>query len=91
MPEAEKVFSEVLEFTAHLRSLRENRLAIKVTSETNKKRLTKAQRIKILSKTSARCHICGGKIDGKWVADHVYAHSLGGEHSLMMVFHAKEA
>jgi 5-methylcytosine-specific restriction endonuclease McrA len=82
MPEADKVFSDVLEFAAHLRSLRENRLAGKVANEINLKRPTKAQRVQILEKTGARCHICGGKIDGKWVADHVSAKALGGEHSL---------
>ena len=43
--------------------------------------LTKVQREKILKKTNARCHICGGKINGKWQADHVLSHSGGGEHS----------
>ena len=35
----------------------------------------------VLSKTDGRCHICGGPVGGKWQADHVKAHSAGGEHS----------
>lgn len=45
--------------------------------------LTKAERAQILLKSDGRCHICGGKIDGApWDADHVFAHSAGGAHSL---------
>ena len=82
MSEADTIFSDVLEFSAHLRSLRENRLANKTTGENHKKRLTKTQRISILEKTGGRCHICGGAINEKWVVDHVFAHTYGGEHSL---------
>ncbi len=82
MADADQVFSETLEFTAHLRSLRETRLENKFANANTRKRLTSAQRKLILEKTDTRCHICGGEIEGKWVADHVYAHSLGGEHSL---------
>lgn len=46
------------------------------------RRLTAAQRTEILAKTGARCHICGGKIRGRWHVDHVKAHSGGGEHSV---------
>ncbi len=28
------------------------------------------------------CSKCGGEIDGKWQADHVMAHSGGGQHSI---------
>lgn len=35
----------------------------------------------ILAKTDGRCHVCGGEIaSGKWEADHVLAHSGGGQH-----------
>lgn len=44
-------------------------------------RLTAAERDDILSKTGAKCHICGGDIRGPWNADHVMAHSAGGKHS----------
>jgi 5-methylcytosine-specific restriction endonuclease McrA len=41
--------------------------------------LTAAQRMRVLAKTSGRCHICGGKVVNKnWQADHVIAHSAGG-------------
>lgn len=43
--------------------------------------LTAAERADILSKTGAKCHICGGDIRGPWNADHVMAHSAGGKHS----------
>lgn len=46
------------------------------------RRLTTAERADILSKTGAKCHICGGDIQGPWNADHVMAHSAGGEHSI---------
>jgi hypothetical protein len=82
MHDADTVFPDVSEFSAHLRFLRENRLANKKTGENNRKKLTKKQRINILEKTGGRCHICGGVIDGVWVADHVFAHIYGGEHSL---------
>ena len=41
-----------------------------------------AERAEILKKTDGNCHICGGTIVGDWQADHVKAHSGGGEHSL---------
>jgi len=45
--------------------------------------LTKAERDNILLKSDRRCHICGGRIDGAdWEADHVFAYSTGGSHSL---------
>ena len=45
-----------------------------------RKMLTTTQRRTVLAKTAGRCHICGGAINGKWQADHVLAHSSGGEH-----------
>jgi len=44
-------------------------------------RLTAAERAAILCKTGGKCHICGGGISGPWNADHVLAHSAGGEHA----------
>ena len=35
----------------------------------------------VFRKTAGRCHICGGIIDGKWQADHVFSHSAGGPHA----------
>jgi 5-methylcytosine-specific restriction endonuclease McrA len=37
-------------------------------------------RREVLAKTDSHCHICGGKIDGAWDADHVLAHAQGGVH-----------
>jgi 5-methylcytosine-specific restriction endonuclease McrA len=42
--------------------------------------LTPGQRREVLAKTARRCHVCGGKVDGDWHADHVLAHSGGGRH-----------
>jgi 5-methylcytosine-specific restriction endonuclease McrA len=45
--------------------------------------LSAAERQSILSKTLGRCHICGGNIEGSsWQADHVMAHSAGGQHEI---------
>jgi hypothetical protein len=38
------------------------------------------QRASIMKKTGGRCHICGGRINGSWQADHILAYSAGGEH-----------
>jgi hypothetical protein len=45
-------------------------------------RLSPSARSQILDKTDGRCHICGGEIIGKWAADHVRAHSAGGQHAV---------
>lgn len=42
--------------------------------------LTPRQRSEVLKKTASRCHVCGGRTDGDWHADHVLAHSGGGRH-----------
>lgn len=44
--------------------------------------LSKSDREVVFNKTNGRCHICGGEIDGTWQADHVLAHSVGGEHAV---------
>jgi len=45
--------------------------------------LSPADRCAVLAKTSSRCHICGGEIEGtRWHADHVKAHITGAEHEV---------
>jgi 5-methylcytosine-specific restriction endonuclease McrA len=45
--------------------------------------LTAAERHQVLAKTSGRSHICGGEIEhDRWQADHVMAHSAGGNHDV---------
>ena len=44
-------------------------------------RLNASERAQILEKTGGRCHICGGDITGSWHADHVLAHSAGGQNN----------
>jgi 5-methylcytosine-specific restriction endonuclease McrA len=46
-----------------------------------RQRLSADQRKQVLAKTDGRCHICGGKVDKKWQADHVRAYGSGGQHS----------
>ena len=72
-------------FANRLKRLHELRRKSKTPISTRKRQsLSKAQRNLILSKTGGRCHICGGKIKKveNWQADHVFAHSHGGEHSI---------
>lgn len=46
-------------------------------------RLTPAQRLAVLQKTSKRCHVCGGKLTAdNFHADHVVPHVAGGKHSV---------
>jgi hypothetical protein len=52
-------------------------------SGNNRKALGSSARTVVFKKTAGRCHICGGRVKGtKWDADHVYAHSAGGKHSI---------
>ena len=66
-------------FRQHLSVLRRKRERRKArTIRAPRQRLNAKDRRQILKKTGSRCHICGGKIDGKWQADHVLAYSGGG-------------
>ena len=70
-------------YAEYLKWLRdERREEKKKTKKKGPKRhsLTEAQRKGVLSKTGARCHICGGRIkkSDRWQADHVFPHSVGG-------------
>lgn len=86
MPQATRLFDSPQQFTAHLRALRAKRSEMKINARAtgNKRRaLRPSQRDAVLAKTGSRCHICGGKIEGKeWSADHVFAHCQGGQHVL---------
>jgi hypothetical protein len=66
----------------YLLSLRSKRRQGKQNSVRERRvSLTAAERRQILAKTSGRCHICGGMVEGDaWQADHVMAHSAGGVH-----------
>jgi 5-methylcytosine-specific restriction endonuclease McrA len=68
----------------NLVSLRNERRQGKRTSVRRPRiRLTADERRQVLAKTSGRCHICGGKVEGeKWQADHVMAQSAGGAHQV---------
>jgi 5-methylcytosine-specific restriction endonuclease McrA len=72
--------------TAEATILRERITALRRDRETRKAQtgrrrraaLRAQDRARVLAKTAAQCHICGGKIDGPRQADHVLAHSGGG-------------
>ena len=65
-----------------IRTLRKQRKANKVS--TPRKRLTPTQKLEILKKTAGHCHICGGIISktDECQFDHVFAHSMGGSHTV---------
>ena len=70
-------------FADLLRSLHASRSQRQQASRATKRTrqmLSAAERQRIFAKTAGRCHICGGAIEGEWQADHVLAHSGGGEH-----------
>lgn len=72
------------EYSSYLAELHRNREISKANEKQKgikRQSLTKDERLLVLSKTDSRCHICGGKIDGAWDADHVLSHSKGGVHS----------
>ncbi|HSI65688.1 MAG TPA: HNH endonuclease [Candidatus Saccharimonadia bacterium] len=79
---ASDTFASDREFVARLRQLRQKRRDQKLAlrDQIARKPLSRSQRAAIFKKTAGRCHICGGVIDGPWEADHVFSHSLGGEH-----------
>ncbi len=83
---ADQTFPDVAAFSAHLQELHEarrKRVADGRAKRPKRVALTRAERATVLSKTNRRCHICGGEIEGAdWEADHVFAHSAGGVHSL---------
>lgn len=85
MPEVHALFQSSKEFATHLQLLRQERRKRKfeIRAKGLKRRaLTPKERQIVLSKTGGRCHICGGHIVDDWAADHVFAHSQGGEHSV---------
>src|SRR4051812_29067601 len=65
-----------------LRELRAARRARKVAHREiirrRRRPLSRGERQGILEKTGGRCHICGGLVEERWQADHVLAHSGGG-------------
>jgi hypothetical protein len=76
-------FQADADFAGRLRALRQTRRACTIKGQ-DRVRLSRSERDEILAKTGGRCHFCGDfiKKDGKWQADHLSAHSLGGPHAL---------
>ena len=79
---ASDTFESADKFIARLKSLRKDRCRKKLArrNKVNRRSLTAAERQEILQKTGGYCHLCGGLIEGKWQADHVFSHALGGKH-----------
>lgn len=79
---ASDTFKSGAEFGKRLRSLRRLRRRRKMETRDQlvRRSLSRVERNQILRKTGGRCHICGGLIEGRWEADHVFSHSLGGQH-----------
>jgi hypothetical protein len=83
---ADQTFSDPLALATHfalLKAARDQRVRSYKTTRPDRTALSKADRALVFLKSGGRCHICGGAIDGQeWQADHVFAHSAGGAHSL---------
>jgi hypothetical protein len=76
---AGKAYAELLiALRAERRGLKDQRKLLR----SSRAALSKSDREIILRKTKSRCHICGGEIKGSWQANHVLAHSVGGEHAV---------
>jgi 5-methylcytosine-specific restriction endonuclease McrA len=79
-------FPDSNSFPAELRRLHAQRNSSAATRRAKPARrpaLTKSERDAVLKKTDSRCHVCGGLIEGNaWQADHVFAHSAGGIHTV---------
>jgi len=75
-------FESAKDFAARLRSLQKMRCErkLELRGQVTRQSLSHGERDQIFVKTAGRCHICGGPIDGAWEADHVFSHSLGGQH-----------
>ena len=67
----------------HFRRLRGDRTnRPRSATKVRRQRLSASDRSTIAAKTNGRCHICGGPLGVAWEADHVLAHSTGGDHHL---------
>jgi len=75
-------FSSPDAFISRLRLLRKQRRArkLRLRGKVTRASLSKSSKDEVFRKTRGRCHVCGGRITGKWHADHVFAHALGGGH-----------
>jgi 5-methylcytosine-specific restriction endonuclease McrA len=82
---ASDIFYSAEALSMRLRALRISRLEKKelMRKVIRKRRsLLASERQIILKKSDSKCHICGGEISGPWDADHVFSHSLGGNHTV---------
>lgn len=77
-PSTAEVFAEFLSSLRFARRRRKGELRATVAP---RQLLSGPEREEVFRKTAGRCHICGGSIEGKWQADHVFSHSAGGGHA----------
>ena len=71
-------FPSPKQLAKELQQLHQQRKAGKQT-RSRTRRLTKQQRLEVLSKTNGKCHICGTPLTAdQFQADHVQAHVSGG-------------
>lgn len=85
MTDAVSIFNDAAQLSMRLKRLREERKRRRSEIRAlgaKRRQLRGDERQAVLSKTGGLCHICGGKIDGAWAADHVLAHANGGEHAV---------
>jgi hypothetical protein len=79
---ASDTFSSGTDLALRFLSLRQKRRDQTSTlrDQVVRKPLSRLERQEVFKKTGGRCHVCGGAIEGAWEADHVFSHSLGGQH-----------
>jgi 5-methylcytosine-specific restriction endonuclease McrA len=65
-----------------LRSARRRAQALWHGSRPPRRTLGADERKAILAKTGGRCHVCGGRVNREWRADHVFAYRTGVESSV---------
>jgi len=80
---ADDVFADVAALAQRLDHLRRTKRLEKEAQRSRREARrfpNRSDRVAILAKAGRRCHLCGGTVDGDdWVADHVLAHSVGGD------------
>ena len=72
---------DLAEQLVSLRLARREHQEARRRNQARRRQLTQGERAAVLARTAARCHICGGRIDDHWQADHVLAFSRGGGHA----------
>jgi 5-methylcytosine-specific restriction endonuclease McrA len=77
-PDEPETVEQLISFLRALRSQRASRKIAQRRLGRWRRSLSTADRELIHAKTAGLCHICGGRLEERWQADHVLAHSGGG-------------